>query len=112
MDTANPNIRAVRPDKGRSVIVTWKGGAESIVDLADHIGQFAALAPLRSDEALFRAIKVGEWGWCAHWFDEIEISSDTLLRLAPRRLTRVLSWGKPPNAHAVAPGLPRRPRFV
>ncbi len=80
MDT--PNIRAIRPDKSRNLVITWKGGAESVVDVAKHLTEYAIFAPLRDDDALFRSVKVGDWGWCAHWSDDMEISSDTLWRLA------------------------------
>ena len=82
MEHDMPNIRTVRAGKGRSVIVTWKGGAESVVDLAGHISSYAVFAPLRTDDAAFRRVAAGEWGWCAHWSDDMEISSDTLWRLA------------------------------
>ncbi len=39
-------------------------------------------APLRKNAAAFAKVKVGDWGWCAHWSDEMEISADTLWRLA------------------------------
>jgi Domain of unknown function (DUF4160)/Helix-turn-helix domain len=29
-----------------------------------------------------KAPEVGEWGWCCRWSDDLEISSDTLWRLA------------------------------
>jgi hypothetical protein len=79
---AAPNIRAVRAEKGRSVAITWKGGAESMVNLAEHLAKYRSLAPLRADKALFRRVAVGEWGWCLHWSDELEISADSLWRLA------------------------------
>ncbi len=77
-----PNIRAIRPERHRSLVVTWKGGAESIVDVARHLATYAIFAPLRGNDALFKSVRVGEWGWCAHWCDEMEISSETLWRLA------------------------------
>jgi hypothetical protein len=77
-----PNIRAVRAEDGRQVVVLWKGGGESPIDLTAHLARFAVLAALREDPDLFRAVMVGEWGWCLRWSDEIEISSDTLRRLA------------------------------
>ncbi|HZU89564.1 MAG TPA: DUF2442 domain-containing protein [Stellaceae bacterium] len=77
-----PNIRAVRSDKGRSLVVTWKCGAETVIDVSQHIADYAAFAPLRADDDLFLSVKVGEWGWCVHWTDEMEISADTLWRLA------------------------------
>jgi hypothetical protein len=76
------NIRAIRPDRDRRLIVTWKNGLESIVDLSGLIAEYHGLRSLGLDEALFRSVGTGEWGWCAHWTDELEISSDTLRRLA------------------------------
>lgn len=77
-----PNIRAVRAEKGRSLAVTWRGGAESLVEVSRHIADYAVFTPLRADDDLFRNVAVGEWGWCIHWSDEMEISADTLWRLA------------------------------
>jgi len=77
-----PNIKAVGTGEGRRLVIIWGGGAESVVDIAEHLAKFAILAPLRTDDALFREVRVGEWGWCVHWSDELDISSDTLWRLA------------------------------
>jgi hypothetical protein len=80
--SALPNIRAIRAEKDRCIVVTWKGGAESVIDLRQHLARYAVFALLRSDDDLFRTVRVGEWGWCAHWSDEMEVSADTLWRLA------------------------------
>jgi len=77
-----PNIRSVRAMDGRRLVIAWRGGAESVVDIAEHTDKFAIFAPLRDDDSLFRDVAVGEWGWCVHWPYEIEISSDSLWRLA------------------------------
>jgi hypothetical protein len=82
MQSDVPNIRAVVAEKDRRLVVTWKGGAESIVDVGHHIAVYAVFAPLRRDVRLFRKVAVGEWGWCVHWTDRMEISADTLWRLA------------------------------
>jgi uncharacterized protein DUF2442 len=76
-----PNIRAVETAEDRRLLVTWKGGAGSVVDVTHHLAEYAIFAPLRSDDA-FRKAQVGDWGWCVHWSDDLEISSDTLWRLA------------------------------
>jgi hypothetical protein len=81
MEKAAPNVKFVRPGDGRRLIIVWKGGAESVIDVGQHVSSFKALAPLQDDD-LFRKVQVGEWGWCVHWSDELEISSDTLWRLA------------------------------
>ena len=80
--TDAPNIKAVCPGENRSVVIRWRGGAESLVDLSKHLNTYAVFAPLRRDDERFRAVEVGEWGWCLHWSDDMEISSDTLWRLA------------------------------
>ena len=82
MASDTPNIKTVRAEDGRRLVITWKGGAESVVDIAGHIDKFAILAPLRHDDGLFGTVRVGEWGWCIHWSDDLEISSETLWRLA------------------------------
>ena len=82
MASETPNIRVIHPDKGRRIAVTWKGGAESVIDLSQHLADYAVFASMRSDDDLFRKVQVGEWGWCAHWSDDMEISADTLWRLA------------------------------
>ncbi len=82
MKTDMPNIRAVRPGAARSLLITWKAGGESLVDLTDHLAAYAVFAPLRKDDAAFRGVTVGDWGWSIHWSDDMEVSSDTLWRLA------------------------------
>ena len=82
MDAYTPNIRAVRPDNGRRLVITWRGGAESVVDVSRYLSEYAIFAPLRLDDDLFQRVELGEWGWCVHWSDDMEISSDTLWRLA------------------------------
>ena len=80
--TDAPNIKAVWADEGRSILIMWRGGAESVVDLSAFLDEYAVFAPLRRDDERFHAVEVGEWGWCAHWSDDMEIASDTLWRLA------------------------------
>lgn len=82
METEMPNIRSVRAGEGRDLIVTWKGEADCTVDLGRHIASYSIFSPLRKDDTAFRGVTVGESGWCAHWSDTMEISSDTLWRLA------------------------------
>ena len=80
MDT--PSIRGLRTGPGRTLIVTWKGGAESPVAVGAQLDSYAVFVPLRSDAKAFDAVRVGEWGWNAHWSETMEISADTLWRLA------------------------------
>jgi hypothetical protein len=82
MAEETPNIRAVRAEPHRRIVIVWKGGAESTVDLTAFLKEYAIFAPLRKNAAAFGKVKVGEWGWSAHWSDEMEVSADTLRRLA------------------------------
>jgi hypothetical protein len=82
MEKTAPNIRSIRPDGDRRLVITWRGGAESIVDVSKLLANYAVFRPLRDNNDLFRKVTVGEWGWCGHWSDDLEISSDTLWRLA------------------------------
>lgn len=77
-----PSIRQVRPGADRLLVITWRGGAESTVDVSRHLAVFPLFAPLRIDDALFRSVVIGAWGWCVHWSDDMEIAADTLWRLA------------------------------
>jgi hypothetical protein len=88
MEKTAPNIRSVHADRDRRLTITWKGGAESNVDVSRLLAEYAVFAPLKEDD-LFRKVAVGEWGWCVHWSDDMEISSDTLWRLA---LEQGSSW--------------------
>jgi hypothetical protein len=80
--SGTPNIRVVRADKDRCIVITWSGGAESVVELSRHLAEYTVFAPLMSEDDLFRTVQVGEWGWCVHWSDDMEVSADTLWRLA------------------------------
>jgi hypothetical protein len=89
MQSDQPKIRAVRADTGRRLVITWKGGAESLIDVAPHLARYVIFAPLNPSargkargQALFRTVTVGDWGWCVHWTDDMEIAADMLWRLA------------------------------
>ncbi|NEU12259.1 helix-turn-helix transcriptional regulator [Methylobacterium sp. BTF04] len=82
------SIKAVRAVTGRSVVITWKNGAESQVDLRDHLARFAVFAPLSDGAVPFAGVVVGEYGWSIRWSDDMpgsddrEVAADTLWRLA------------------------------
>jgi hypothetical protein len=82
LQTEMPNIREVRAGEGRTVVVLWKGGIESVIDLTEYLAAYAVFAPLREDGGLFGTAVVGDWGWCVRWTDDMEVSADTLWRLA------------------------------
>jgi DNA-binding XRE family transcriptional regulator len=62
--------------------VHWRKGGESLVDVSGMIENFKLYAPLRHESELFRQVRVGEYGTDIVWTDEIDMSADTLWRLA------------------------------
>ena len=79
---AAPAVVAVHAAGNRCVVVSWKADGESLIDLSQHLARFAIFLPLSADDALFAKVALGEWGWSIGWSEEMEISSDTLWRLA------------------------------
>jgi hypothetical protein len=87
-----PRIANVTPSKTALALdVRWQDGAETRVDVSDIIRIFRALGPLRTDRALFEQVRVGEHGTDVAWTDEIDISADTLWRLAQEQSGQTLS---------------------
>jgi len=77
-----PRIEAVSPaDAPLTLLVRWRGGEESLVDVSGPIETFRLYAPLRASP-LFRQARVGDDGTDVVWTDEIDMSADTLWRLA------------------------------
>ena len=62
--------------------VRWGRGGENSVDVSDMVASFRVYAPLRSSPELFRQVQVGEYGTDIVWPGDIDMSADTLWRLA------------------------------
>jgi DNA-binding transcriptional regulator YiaG len=62
--------------------IRWDRGDESRVDESGLIATFHVYEPLRRSRDLFRRVRVGEYGTDVVWSDEIDMSADTLWRLA------------------------------
>jgi len=78
-----PRITAVAPsDKPMSMHICWDHGEETSVDVSRLIETFRVYAPLRQSPELFNQVRVGEYGTDIVWTDEIDMSADTLWRLA------------------------------
>lgn len=78
-----PRIVAVSADKEPLTLrVRWDKGDESRVDVSSLIETFRVYEPLRRSPALFRQARVGEQGTDVVWNDEIDMSADSLWRLA------------------------------
>jgi DNA-binding XRE family transcriptional regulator len=78
-----PRIAAVTPgDQPMTLCVRWQKSGESLVDVSGMIESFRVYAPLRQSPELFRQVQVGEYGTDVVWAEEIDLSADTLWRLA------------------------------
>jgi DNA-binding transcriptional regulator YiaG len=78
-----PRITAVTPDAAPMTLrVRWDRGDESLIDVSAMIESFRRYARLRQSPELFRQVRVGEHGTDVVWTDEIDMSADTLWRLA------------------------------
>jgi DNA-binding transcriptional regulator YiaG len=78
-----PRVTAVTPDAAPMTLrVRWDRGDESLIDVSGMIESFRLYAPLRQSPELFRQVRVGEHGTDVVWTDEIDMSADTLWRLA------------------------------
>jgi hypothetical protein len=78
-----PRIVAVTADERPLTLrIGWDKGDESRVDVSGLIETFRVYEPLRRSKDLFRRVRVGEHGTDVVWSGEIDMSADTLWRLA------------------------------
>ena len=61
--------------------IRWSTGDDTVVDLSSIINAFRVYEPLRQTQ-LFRRVRVGEYGTDVVWGDDLDMSNDTLWRLA------------------------------
>jgi hypothetical protein len=78
----SPNIKSIRAGQDRQLIIVWENGAESVIDVGEFIRTYKVFRPIRDNDEEFRKVSRDEWGWCAHWSNDMEISSETLWDLA------------------------------
>jgi DNA-binding transcriptional regulator YiaG len=87
-----PRIVAVTADrKPLTLRVHWDKGDETRVDVSGPIGTFRIYAPLRNAPDLFRTVRVGDQGTDIVWTDEIDMSADTLWRLAQEQAGKTMT---------------------
>lgn len=87
-----PRIVAIAPGKKPMTLrVRWDRGDESLVNLSGIIATFRVYEPLRRSPELFRQARVGEHGADIVWTDDIDMSADTLWRLAQEQSGVTLS---------------------
>jgi hypothetical protein len=78
-----PRIAAVSAGgKPHTLLIRWERGGEDMIDVSALLEKFLVYAPLRQNVALFRRVRVGEHGTDIVWSEELDMSADTLWRLA------------------------------
>jgi hypothetical protein len=78
-----PEIAAVAADaKPLTLQIRWRNGDESRIDVSALVNAFRVYAPLRNSPECFGRVQLGEFGTDVVWADDIDISADTLWRLA------------------------------
>jgi DNA-binding XRE family transcriptional regulator len=78
-----PRIQSVTPGaKPWTLRIRWNTGDDTLVDAVGIIDAYQFYARLRHDPELFRRVQVGEFGADLVWPGDIDMSNDTLWRLA------------------------------
>ena len=89
---ALPRIVSVAPGKKPLMLrVRWETGDDTPVDVSGLINSFRFYAPLRENPGLFRRVRVGEYGTDLVWNDDLDMSNDTLWRLAQEQSGATMS---------------------
>ena len=82
VDRKSIKIRAVVPASEEYVLrIAWDDGSSSRVDLTELIFRLKHLRPLRNKKR-FKDVSVSDWGWAISWGDELDVSVETLHRMA------------------------------
>jgi len=87
-----PRIVSVAPGKKPLMLrVRWETGDDTPVDVSGLINSFRFYAPLRENRGLFRRVRVGEHGTDLVWNGDLDMSNDTLWRLAQEQSGATMS---------------------
>jgi DNA-binding XRE family transcriptional regulator len=62
--------------------IRWDTADDTQVDVSGIVNSFRFYRPLRDDPELFRQVRVGEFGTDVVWPGDLDMSNDTLWRLA------------------------------
>ncbi len=87
-----PRIAAVAADKTPLTLrIRWDKGDESAVDVSGLVETFRLYEPLRRSPEAFARVRLGEFGADVVWSDDIDMSADTLWRLAQEQSGATMS---------------------
>lgn len=76
-----PRLARAEALDGRKVALTWRNGDTRTVDLAPVLASRRIFIPLRGDDALFRTLRVSEFGDAIEWEGGLDLSAVWLDRL-------------------------------
>lgn len=87
-----PRITSVQAgERPLTLRIRWDKGDENLVDVSGMVETFRVFEPLRRSRELFDQVRVGDHGADVVWSDEIDMSADTLWRLAQEQAGVTLS---------------------
>ena len=88
-----PRIVAVSAHKKKPLTlrIRWDKADESVVDVSGLIETFRVYEPLRRSPELFVQARRGEHGTDVVWSDDMDMSADTLWRLAQEQTGATMS---------------------
>lgn len=85
-DIPLPRIDSAEPVEGRKIKVTWRDGTSQVVDIGPALASRRLFLQLRTDDDLFRTLRVNEDGNAIEWDDGAELTAMWIERLAPTSL--------------------------
>jgi len=89
-----PKVRAATPTNEDHVLgITWGDGSRARVDLTEPVFRLKRFRPLRNSER-FKDVSVSDWGWAIAWGDDLDMSSETLWRLAQEQSRAEMTPGR------------------
>jgi DNA-binding transcriptional regulator YiaG len=87
-----PRIATVTAsDEPLTLILGWVGHGETRVDVSGMVETYRVFEPLRQSRDLFERVHVGEAGTDIVWNDDLDMSADTLWRLAQEQAGLTMS---------------------
>ena len=77
-----PRILNAEPGVGRLVLIEWDDRPAQTIDLTPALASHRAFVRIRTDDVLFRSLKISEFGDCLEWPDGAELSAVWIEELA------------------------------
>ena len=82
-------LSSVEPQPDYRLRVTWKDGPTYTFDFRKIFGSGPAFEALLRDEALFRKVRIDEWGRTIEWPEPADEHGDPLIDFGAESLLRI-----------------------